>query len=72
MLFINIIMSNLFELVFKQYEIAKKAFITIHSDDDDEYNIFNYLEFPKNEIIIHYPIRMDDGTVRIMKGYRVQ
>ena len=65
-------MSNLFELVLKQYEIAKKAFRTIHSDDDDEYNIFNYLEFPKNEIIIHYPIRMDDGTVRIMKGYRVQ
>ena len=64
-------MSNLFELVLKQYEIAKKAFKTVHSDDD-KYNIFNYLEFPKNEIIIHYPIRMDDGTVRIMKGYRVQ
>lgn len=71
-------MSNLFELVLKQYEVAKKAFTTrraslsVDGNDHDYYNIFNYLEFPKNEIIIHYPIRMDDGTVRIMKGYRVQ
>lgn len=27
---------------------------------------------PKNEIMIHFPARMDDGTVRLFKGYRVQ
>ena len=27
---------------------------------------------PKNEIIVHFPIRMDDGTVRVFKGYRIQ
>ena len=27
---------------------------------------------PKNEIMIHFPARMGDGTVRLFKGYRVQ
>jgi glutamate dehydrogenase (NAD(P)+) len=27
---------------------------------------------PKNEIMVHYPVRMDDGTYRLFKGYRVQ
>lgn len=27
---------------------------------------------PKNELIVHFPVRMDDGTYRLFKGYRVQ
>jgi glutamate dehydrogenase/leucine dehydrogenase len=27
---------------------------------------------PKNELIIHFPVKMDDGTIRLFKGYRVQ
>lgn len=27
---------------------------------------------PKNEIIVHFPVRMDDGRYRLFKGYRVQ
>ena len=27
---------------------------------------------PKNEIMVHYPVRMDDGSYRLFKGYRVQ
>lgn len=27
---------------------------------------------PKNEIMVHFPVRMDDGNWRLMKGYRVQ
>ncbi len=27
---------------------------------------------PKNEIMIHFPVRMDDGEYRLFKGYRVQ
>jgi glutamate dehydrogenase/leucine dehydrogenase len=30
------------------------------------------LSQPKNELIINFPVRMDDGTVRLFKGYRVQ
>ncbi|MBA4039160.1 MAG: glutamate dehydrogenase [Planctomyces sp.] len=27
---------------------------------------------PKNEIIVHFPVRMDNGKYRLFKGYRVQ
>ena len=27
---------------------------------------------PKNEIIVHFPVRMDDRSYRLFKGYRVQ
>jgi glutamate dehydrogenase (NAD(P)+) len=30
------------------------------------------LSQPKNEIIVNFPVRMDDGSVRLFKGYRVQ
>ncbi len=27
---------------------------------------------PKNELIVHFPVRLDDGSYRLYKGYRVQ
>jgi glutamate dehydrogenase (NAD(P)+) len=30
------------------------------------------LEQPKNELIVHFPVLMDDGTHRMFKGYRIQ
>jgi glutamate dehydrogenase (NAD(P)+) len=30
------------------------------------------LSQPKNEIIVHFPVRMDDGNYRLFKGYRIQ
>jgi glutamate dehydrogenase (NAD(P)+) len=30
------------------------------------------LSQPKNEIIVNFPVRMDDGSVRLFKGYRIQ
>ncbi|MEZ4441457.1 MAG: Glu/Leu/Phe/Val dehydrogenase [Polyangiaceae bacterium] len=30
------------------------------------------LSQPKQEIIVHFPVRMDDGKVHLFKGYRVQ
>ncbi|MEM7682462.1 MAG: Glu/Leu/Phe/Val dehydrogenase [Planctomycetota bacterium] len=27
---------------------------------------------PKNELMIHFPVRMDDGSYKLFKGYRVQ
>ena len=27
---------------------------------------------PKNELIVHFPVQLDDGTYRLFKGYRVQ
>ena len=56
---------NLFELVLEQYKQANKI---INLSD----NIKDFLEYPKNEIIVHYPIRLDNDKVEIIKGYRVQ
>jgi glutamate dehydrogenase (NAD(P)+) len=30
------------------------------------------LSQPKNEIIVHFPVRMDTGEIRLFKGYRIQ
>lgn len=30
------------------------------------------LSEPENELIVHFPVRMDDGTTRVFKGYRIQ
>ena len=30
------------------------------------------LSQPKNELIINFPVKMDNGEVRLFKGYRVQ
>ena len=30
------------------------------------------LSQPKNELIVHFPVRMDDGRNRMFKGYRIQ
>src|SRR5690349_18133858 len=30
------------------------------------------LSQPKNEIIVHFPVRLDSGEIKIFKGYRIQ
>ncbi|EAR14812.1 MULTISPECIES: Glu/Leu/Phe/Val family dehydrogenase [Robiginitalea] len=35
-------------------------------------NIRKILEVTNNELLVHFPVRMDDGTVKIFTGYRVQ
>ncbi len=30
------------------------------------------LSQPKNELIVHFPVRMDDGRTELFKGYRIQ
>ena len=30
------------------------------------------LSQPKNELIVHFPVRMDNGEVKLFKGYRIQ
>jgi glutamate dehydrogenase (NAD(P)+) len=34
--------------------------------------VASILSQPKNEIIVHFPVKMDDGSVRLFKGYRIQ
>ncbi|MCS6857534.1 MAG: Glu/Leu/Phe/Val dehydrogenase [Sandaracinaceae bacterium] len=35
-------------------------------------HVADILAHPKNEIIVNFPVRMDDGSMRIFTGYRIQ
>ncbi|MBK8252257.1 MAG: Glu/Leu/Phe/Val dehydrogenase [Polyangiaceae bacterium] len=39
--------------------------------DVPEY-VHTILSQPKNEIIVNFPVRMDDGSIKLFKGYRIQ
>ena len=39
---------------------------------DVEHKLKLILSQPKNEIMVHFPVPMDDGTWQLVKGYRVQ
>jgi len=70
--------SIVFEQVRLRYEPDNIYIQTIASilEAADRLNLPHRLQLilsqPKNEIIVHLPVRMDDGEWRIFKGYRVQ
>jgi Glutamate dehydrogenase/leucine dehydrogenase len=35
-------------------------------------NIHEFLKYPERKLTVHFPVQMDDGSVRIFTGYRVQ
>ncbi|MGE0784942.1 MAG: Glu/Leu/Phe/Val dehydrogenase [Sandaracinaceae bacterium] len=35
-------------------------------------HVATILSEPKNELMVHFPVRMDDGSTRLFKGYRIQ
>ncbi|HHY67562.1 MAG TPA: Glu/Leu/Phe/Val dehydrogenase, partial [Alicyclobacillus sp.] len=35
-------------------------------------NAVEIIKRPKRALIVHFPVRMDDGTIRVFEGYRVQ
>jgi glutamate dehydrogenase (NAD(P)+) len=57
--------GNLFDVCTRQVE---KAFRAASIDPD----VQAILQQPKNEVIINFPVRLDDGRYHIFKGYRVQ
>ncbi len=56
---------SLYESVIKQLEKAEEM---VHFDRD----ICQILAQTMNELIVHFPVKMDDGKVRMITGYRVQ
>jgi glutamate dehydrogenase (NAD(P)+) len=54
-----------YEAVQRQFE---KAANLIHLDPA----VRKILSAPMNEIVVHFPVRMDDGRVELLTGYRVQ
>ena len=56
---------NSFEMAKKQVDIAAKH-LNLDPGSVDK------LKNTKRELIVHFPIQMDDGSVKIFTGYRVQ
>ena len=56
---------NLYESVIKQLEEAEGV---AHFDRD----ICQILAQTMNEIVVHFPVKMNDGHVKMLTGYRVQ
>src|SRR5437868_2775801 len=57
--------GNLYAVAQVQLEKAARA-MNLSSD------VYTILSQPKNEVIVHFPVRMDNGEYRLFKGYRVQ
>ncbi len=57
--------TNLYENVINQ---LKKAEDVVHFDRD----ICRILAETTNELVVHFPVKMDGGTVKMLTGYRVQ
>jgi glutamate dehydrogenase (NAD(P)+) len=57
--------GNLFEIATRQIDKAMKQ---INIDPD----VAEILAQPKNELIVNFPVRMDNGKFHMFKGYRVQ
>lgn len=57
--------QNLYKLVQSQYQESLK-----HVNLSQEVQII--LSQPKNEIIVHFPVLLEDGSTKLFKGYRIQ
>lgn len=57
--------TSLYENVLKQLEKAEDI---VHFDRD----ICKILADTMNELIVHFPVKMNDGKVKMLTGYRVQ
>lgn len=54
------------------YAVAQQQFErAVQHLDDISPDIINYLRFPKRELTVNFPVKMDDGSLRMFTGYRV-
>ena len=54
------------------YTVAKAQFEKAAAFSGLSEEIRLILSQPKGELIVNFPVRMDDGSTRLLKGYRVQ
>ena len=57
--------GNLYTIVQQQLDKAVRS-VNLSRD------VATILSQPKNELIVHFPVRLDSGEIRLFKGYRVQ
>lgn len=54
------------------YEVARLQFARAAELMDLDESVRTILEQPRNEIIVNFPVKMDDGRYRMFTGYRIQ
>ena len=53
------------------YEVAQHQLATVAKFIDLPADHLAYLSAPQRELIVHFPVLMDDGSMRMFEGYRV-
>lgn len=61
-------MSEKFSLYAQAVKQWKRAADCINLES----SVRTILEQPKNEIVIHFPVKMDNGSLKLFSGYRIQ
>jgi len=56
----------------KLFESVSERFVQVANFMNLEGKTYEIMRHPKNEIIINFPVRMDDGRYKMFKGYRIQ
>ena len=54
------------------YQIARQQVDIVDQYLDVEEDILEKIKHTKRELTVHVPVKMDDGSLRIFKGYRVR
>lgn len=54
------------------YETVMQQFNKIADNINLDQNIRKILEATTNEIVVHFPVKLDNGEVKVFTGYRVQ
>lgn len=54
------------------YDAAKAQFLRVAEMVQLKSEYRTILSQPKNEVIVNFPVRMDDGSYQLFKGYRIQ
>ncbi|HEX16367.1 MAG TPA: Glu/Leu/Phe/Val dehydrogenase [Deltaproteobacteria bacterium] len=56
----------------KALEMARKQVDMVAGYLEADPGILERMKYTRRELTVHFPVKMDDGTVRIFTGYRVQ
>ncbi len=54
------------------FEVAQQQFDIVADLLNLDSNMREVLRYPKRELTVHFPVKMDDGSVKMFTGYRVQ
>lgn len=54
------------------YEVGQRQIDSVSKWFDVDQGIIDKLRYSKRELTVHFPAKMDDGSIRMFTGYRIQ